>query len=109
MESFDTYTMIAALLLMGGAIAAKMVTMYLIKRMKQHIALVAHTHQRVLGELKRAQSQRMVAEQNKGTLTQKKKKIQKQIDRLRKALKEMEDEVAQEREKREAMRRHLTE
>ena len=79
MTTFESSIMVVALLLMGGAATAKMVTTYLIKRMKQHIALVAHTHQRVLGELKRAQSQRMVAEQNKGTLTQKKKKIQKQF------------------------------
>jgi len=101
--------MIAALLLMAGAVVAKMVTSYLIKRMKTHIAMVAHTQQRVLGELKGVQAQRKVAEQNKTTLTQKKTKIQKQISRLAKELKGMEEERAQEQKKREAMRRSLTE
>jgi len=109
MESFETHAMIVALLLMAGAVVAKMVTTYLIRRMKTHIAMVDQTRQRILGELKGAQSQRKVAEQNKTTLTQKKTKIQKQIDRLRKELKGMEEERAQEQKKREAMRRSLTE
>jgi len=109
MESFDTHAMIVALLLMGGAVTAKMVTTYLIKRTKIHIAMVDQTKQKILGELKMAQSQRKVAEQNKTTLIQKKMKIQKQIDRLRKELNVMEEERAQEQKKREAMRRSLTE
>jgi len=109
MESLDTNAMIAALLLMAGAVVAKMVTTYLIKRMMIHIAMVDQTKQRILGELKVVQSQRKVAEQNKAMLTQKKEKIQKQIDRLTKTLNEMEEARAQQQQRREAMHRSLTE
>jgi len=109
MGSFESIIMIVALLLMAGAVAAKMVTTYLIKRTKMHIAMVDQTKQKILGELKMAQSQRKVAEQNKTTLTQKKTKIQQQISRLTKELNVMEEERAQEQKKREAMRRSLTE
>jgi len=101
--------MIIALLLMGGAVAAKMVTTYLIKRMNANIATVDHIKQKILAKLKTIRSQRKVAEKTKTMLTQKKEKIQKQISQLTKELNEMEEEKAQRQKMREAMRDTVTE
>jgi len=109
MEGFEVIAMVVALLLMGGAAVAKMVTAYLINRMKHSIAMVDRTQQSVLGKLKKAQSQRKVAEKNKTILTQKKTKIQKQISRLTQKLKEMEKEEARRQKTRETMRGTVTE
>jgi len=108
MTSFDTIAMTIALLLMAGAVVAKMMATYLIKRTKIQIAMVDQTKQRILGELKKVQSQKKVAEQNKTMLTRKKTKIQKQISRLTKELNVMEEERAQQQQKQETMRRSLT-
>jgi len=103
MESFETISMIIALLLMGVAVTAKMVTTYLIKRMNTNIATVDRIKQKILGELKVIRSQKKVAEQNKTMLTQRKEKIQKRITSLKKEVKKMEREEVQRQKKLEVM------
>ena len=60
-----------------------------------------------MGELKLVQSQKKVAEQNKGMLVRKKAKAEKKLHRLRKELAGMRGEEEQRQKQRDTMRGRL--
>ena len=99
--------MLGSMAMMFLAVFAKVITGQLIHRMQKVIANVNQERQRVLGELKIAQSQKGVADRNRATLEAKKGKIQKKISRLDKELKEFESDVENRQKVRETMRGKL--
>jgi len=107
MGSFEIITMVVALIIMFGAVVAKMVTSQLINRMQNSISAVTQSRQKAMGQLKMAQSQKKVAEQNKIMLAKKKEKIEKKISRLKKELSGMKEEAESRQKTREAMRGKL--
>jgi hypothetical protein len=92
MEAIEVPAMVAALLLMFAAVGAKVLTAQMISRMKQQISHVAHIKQEALGRLKMVQSQKAVADQNKGSLTSKKTKVGKRLNRLKKEASTMQQD-----------------
>jgi biopolymer transport protein ExbB/TolQ len=104
METVEAFAMMVALLLMLGSIGVKVVTAQLITRMRQQIGQVASVKQEVLNRLKVAQSQKAVADQNKGALINKKTKLVKRFKRLKRELSEIEEEVDA-RKQRQALRK----
>ena len=93
MGTFEVVTMVVALVVMFAAIGVKVLTSQFLNRMQNSIAVVTHTRQKTMGELKLAQSRKKVAEQNMAMLTKKKTKRTKKIDRLRKELGGMKGEL----------------
>jgi uncharacterized protein HemX len=83
MESIEMPAMMAALVLMFGAVGAKVGTTQLLARMNSQISHVEQDKQEVLGRLKGAQNQKAVAEQNLRVLETKKTKLSKKLARLR--------------------------
>ena len=104
METVEAFAMMVALLLMLGSIGVKVVTAQLITRMRQQIGQVASVKQEVLNRLKVVQSQKAVADQNKGALINKKTKLVKRFKRLKRELSEIEEEVDA-RKQRQALRK----
>ena len=84
--------MVVALFLMVGSVVAKVFTAQMISRMKHQIGHVATIKQEALARLKMAQSQKAVAVQNKVSLTNKKTKLSKRLDRLKKEIGEIEQD-----------------
>jgi hypothetical protein len=84
MEAVEVPAIGAALLLMFASVGAKVFMAQMISRMKHQISHVAHIKQEALGRLKMVQSQKAVADQNKGVLTTKRTKIAKRLSRLKK-------------------------
>ena len=107
MGTFETVTMVVALVIMFEAIGAKILTGQFLNRMQSSIAVVTHTRQKAMGKLKMAQSQKKVAEQNRAMLTKKKTKLGKKIDRLRKELNSMKNELENRQKMRDTMRGKL--
>jgi len=104
METFEITAMLTALALMFGAVGAKVLAAQLITRMKTQISQVEYVKQGALGRLKGTQSQKAVAEKNKGILAAKKNKLAKRLSRLHKEISQMEEEE-QIRRQRAEMRR----
>ena len=104
METVEAFAMMVALLLMLGSIGVKVVTAQLITRMQQQIGQVTSVKQEGLNRLKVAQSQKAVADQNKGALINKKTKLVKRFKRLKRELSEIEEEVDA-RKQRQALRK----
>jgi hypothetical protein len=104
MEVIEVPAMIVALLLMLAAVAAKVASAQLIARMKNQINHVAHLKAEALGQLKMAQSQKAVAEQNKNMLITKKTKLNKRLIGLKKEMEEF-TEADEARKQRAAMRK----
>lgn len=83
MESVETPALIMALLLMFGAIAAKIFTSQMVTGMRRQIAEVDRDKAIAEKKLHIAQNQKKIAEQNKLKLTTKKVKLTKQLTRIR--------------------------
>ncbi len=92
MEAIELIAMVVALFLMVGSVVAKVFTAQMILRMKHQIGHVATVKQEALARLKMAQSQKAVAVQNKGSLTNKKTKLTKRLDRLKREINEIKQD-----------------
>jgi len=92
MEAIELPAMVVALFLMVATVVAKVFTAQMISRMKHQISHVATIKQEALVRLKMAQSQKAVALQNKGSLTNKKTKLTKRLNRLKKEMDEIEQD-----------------
>ena len=101
METFEMIAMGTALVLMFGDIGAKVAATQLIARMNHQVSHVSQARQEVLGRLKAAQSQKVVAERNQQQTLSKKVKIEKKTSRLKKELTELKgnDELRKQRMK----------
>ena len=102
MEAIELPAMVVALFMMVGSVVAKVFTAQTLSRMKHQIGHVATIKQEALARLKMAQSQKAVAVQNKVSLTNKKTKLSKRLDRLKKEIGEIEQDQ-EAREKRSEM------
>ena len=92
MEAIEVPAMVVALFMMVGSVVAKVFTAQMLSRMKHQIGHVATIKQEALARLKMAQSQKAVAVQNKVSLTNKKTKLSKRLDRLKKEIGEIEQD-----------------
>ena len=92
MEAIEFPAMVVALFMMVGSVVAKVFTAQMLSRMKHQIGHVATIKQEALARLKMAQSQKAVAVQNKVSLTNKKTKLSKRLDRLKKEIGEIEQD-----------------
>ena len=99
MEAVEIPAMIAALILMFGAVGAKIVTTQLIGRMNNQISHVEQAKRESLGHLKGAQNQKSAAEQNMNMLATQKGKITKKLNRLKKEEAQFKEEDQQRRQK----------
>ena len=99
MDTFEMVAMGAALVLMFGAIGAKVATTQLIARMNHQISHISQAQQEVMGRLKAAENQKAVAERNQQQILTKKTKAEKKMGRLKKELNELKtnDEVRKQR------------
>ena len=104
MEAVELPAMVVALFLMVGSVVAKVFTAQMISRMKHQISHVATIKQEALARLKMAQSQKAVAVQNKGSLINKKTKLTKRLNRLKREMGEIEQDKDA-RKQRSEMRR----
>ena len=77
---------IVAFMLMLATIGVKTLTSKMISRMKYQITHIAHIKKESLKRLKSAQGQHAVFDQSKTTLTAKKTKTTKQLNRLKKEM-----------------------
>ena len=84
MESLEVPTMVTALVLMFGAVGAKIVTTARIAQLNSRINHVEQDKQEALGRLKGAQNQTAVLQQNMRVLETKKAKLAKKFARLQK-------------------------
>ena len=82
MESVETPALICALVLMFGAIGAKILTAQFITHMRRQISDVDRDRNLVLRQLKIAQNQKKVIGKNKTVLTAKKVKLTKRLSRI---------------------------
>ena len=96
MDAVSIPAMIVALLLMLASVVAKVFTAQLISRMKHQISHATSIKQEALGRLKRIQSQKAIAVNNKGMLTTKRTKLRKRFSRLKKEM----GEIAQDKDAR---------
>ena len=99
MDTFEMVAMVAALVLMFGAVGAKVATTQLLSRMNHQISHIAQAKQEVLGRLKAAQSQKSIIERNQQQIATKKSKVEKKMLRLKKELTELKgsDELRKQR------------
>ena len=104
MDSYEVPMMIAALVMMFGAVGAKIVTTARIAQLNSRINHVEQDKQEVLGRLKGAQNQTAVLQQNLRLLKSKKVKLTKKKALLEKEQAEFNEEEASRRQ-RTAMRK----
>ena len=104
MEEIELPAMVVALFMMVGSVVAKVFTAQMLSRMKHQIGHVAAIKQEALARLKMAQSQKAVAVQNKGSLINKKTKLTKRLNRLKREMGEIEQDKDA-RKQRSEMRR----
>ena len=104
MEAVELPAMVVALLLMFGSVVAKVFTAQMISRMKHQMGHVATIKQEALARFKMAQSQKAVAVQNKGSLINKRTKLTKRLNRLKREMGEIEQDQDA-RKQRSEMRR----
>ena len=104
MEAIELPAMVVALFMMIGSVVAKVFTAQMISRMKHQIGHVVTIKQEALARLKMAQSQKAVAVQNKGSLINKKTKLTKRLNRLKREMGEIEQDKDA-RKQRSEMRR----
>ena len=98
MEGIETPALIMALLLMFGAIGAKIFTGQMITGMRRQIAEVDRDKAVAEKKLHIAQNQKKIAEQNKLKLTAKKTKLSKQLTRAKRDVGAvLEDQKARQR------------
>ena len=91
--------MITALVLMFGAVGAKIMTTQLIGRMNSQISRVEQNKRESLTHLKGAQNQKSAAEQNMNMLATQKTKLTKKLNRLKKEEAQFKEEDEQRRQK----------
>ena len=77
---------------MFSAALAKAITAQLLRLAEKRASEQNQEKTRVLGELKMAQAQRSVAEQNLGTMERRKVRLRKRLKKRRKEVKALEDE-----------------
>ena len=92
MEALEAPAMMAALVMIAGVVAAKVMITGLIGKMNRQISQVAQGKSEALGRLKAAQSQKAVSVKNKTTLEKKKTKLTKKLSRLKKEMGEIKGE-----------------
>ena len=104
MEAFEMPAMMVSLVMLFGAVGAKVITTQLIDRMNDQISHVEQDKREALGRLRGAQNQKSVAEQNLRLLETKKKKVNRKLTRLkREETRYVEEENS--RKQRTAMRK----
>ena len=83
MEAIEMPAMIAALVMLFGAVGAKVITTQLIDRTNGQISHVEQDKKEALSRLRGAQNLKSVAEQNLRLLETKKKKVNRKLTRLK--------------------------
>ena len=104
MGAIEVPAMIAALVMLFGAVGAKVITTQLIDRTNGQISRVAQTKKDALSRLRGTQNQKAVAEQNMRMLEAKRKKLSRKLTRLRREEKNFVEEENS-RKQRTAMRK----
>ena len=104
MESFEVPMMVAALVLMFGAVGAKIMTTARIAQLNSRINHVEQDKQEVMGRLKGVQNQTAVLQQNMRVMETKKAKLSKKYARLQKEESQFHNEEAT-RKQRTGMRK----
>ena len=84
--NIERIPMIAALIVMGGAVIVKIVTMQLMKAMQRSIEVVNQSRIRAIRELSKAQSRKNITASEQHKLVSKRKKIRKKIRTLKSEL-----------------------
>ena len=105
---FERIAMSAALLAMGGAVAAKMVTMQLIKVMRKAIEAVNQSRLEAHRELNKTLSRKNVSDRDQVKLEGKRKKIKTQLRKLKGELSEFKKTESERQKQRAAVRGKLT-
>ena len=104
MEAFEVPMMVAALVLMFGAVGAKILTTARIAQLNTRINHVEQDKQEALGRLKGVQNQTAVLQQNMRVMETKKAKLSKKYARLQKEESQFHNEEAT-RKQRTGMRK----
>ena len=102
--NFERIAMTAALCAMGGAIAAKMVTMQLIKVMRKAIEAVNVTRMETMRDLNKVQSRKNVTDREQLKLQGKRKKTRTKLRKLKSELSEFKKAESERQKQRAAMR-----
>ena len=105
--NIETIAMMSALVVMGAAIGAKIITLQLMRVMENAIAEVNQARMEVQRELQRALSKKNVGNREVAKLTRKKQKIRGQIRKLRSELNSFKKSEAERQKQRAAMRGKL--
>ena len=84
--NIERIAMIAALIVMGGAVIVKIVTMQLMKAMQRSIEVVNQSRIKAVRELSKAQSRKNITASEQHKLVSKRKKIRKKIRTLKSEL-----------------------
>ena len=88
----DTALMIAALVMMFGAVSAKVLTTQLVHKAERRIASVEQDKRKALGKLRTARMQKEAAGKSRAGLEKKKAKLKKQKTRIVRELKTFQEE-----------------
>ena len=100
----ERIAMIAALILMGGAVIVKIVTMQLMKAMQKSIEVVNQSRLKAVRELSKAQSRKDLTASEQHKLVSKHKKIRKKIRTLKSELLSYKKAESQRQKQRAAAR-----
>ena len=104
---FSSISMIAALFTIFGAVAAKVVAMNLLEKMRRGIKAVHQQRQKVETRVTAAKAQKKIAVEKKLMLQRKREKVEVKIEGLTRELEEMEEKDEQKKKEREARRAGL--
>ena len=105
--SIEIVLMIVALLLMIATIVAKVLTQYLMRITKAHLAGVHHKQHKARSMLLSIRTQHQVAEKRKNSLTHKSAKLKQKIARLKREIKVSQTESQHRELKRKEQKKKL--
>jgi len=102
--NIERIAMIAALIVMGGAVIVKIVTMQLMKAMQRSIEVVNQSRIKAVRELSKAQSRKNITASEQQKLVSRRKKIRKKIRTLKSELLSFKKAEAERQKQRAAAR-----
>jgi len=105
--NIERLAMLATLAIMGAAIVAKMITLQLLRHMESTIAAVNQKRVEIHRELQRAVSKKNTNDRDVAKFEGKKKKIRRQIRKLRSELNEFQKKESDRQKQRAAVRGKL--
>ena len=103
--NIERIAMIAALIVMGGAVIVKIVTMQLMKAMQRSIEVVNQSRIKAVRKLSKAQSRKNITASEQHKLVSRRKKIRKKIRTLKSELLSFKKAEAERQKQRAAARR----